>query len=97
VQVATNPHAWIVDSGARVYSVSKAGFLHLRNGKERDVLDSFIIDRIRRERERARESAYVPLRIEPPPPPSRLPDDERDRSERESPAERGSVVIDFQL
>jgi hypothetical protein len=57
------------------------------------MLDSFIIERIRREREREREGARVPLRIEPPPPPVRRPPEEEPEREQE----RGSVVIDFQL
>ena len=57
------------------------------------MLDSFIIDRIRREREREREIGQIPLRIERPP--SRPPPDERPEPEVELP--RGSVVIDFQL
>lgn len=55
------------------------------------MLDAFIIERIRREREREKErrdSGFVPLRIEPPPPPPYAPVDER-------PEERGSVIIDF--
>lgn len=61
------------------------------------MLDAFIIERIRqdRERERQRESARQPLRIErgPPPPPEADP-----RRDRDEPAEkRGSTVIDFQL
>lgn len=61
------------------------------------MLDAFIIERIRqdRERERQRESARQPLRIERGPPPS--PDVEP-RREREDPADkRGSTVIDFRL
>lgn len=61
------------------------------------MLDAFIIERIRqdRERERQRESARQPLRIERGPPP--MPDADH-RREREEPADkRGSTIIDFQL
>jgi hypothetical protein len=58
------------------------------------VLDAYIIDRIRRERDRDREEgAFVPLRIEPPPRAATPPPQE----EREQENERGSVVIDFTL
>jgi hypothetical protein len=60
------------------------------------MLDAYIIERIRRERERERnDGAFVPLHIEPPreerPP---LPDERDDRPKDE---ERGSVIIDFSL
>lgn len=59
------------------------------------MLDAYIIDRIRRERERARrDGAQVPLYIEPPRPDRRPPAD--DEPEVEKP-ERGSVVIDFHV
>jgi hypothetical protein len=71
-------------------------YLHLRRCL---VLDAYIIDRIRRERDRDREEgAFVPLRIEPPGPrsphtaPAEAPRDERDDEN-----ERGSVVVDFTL
>lgn len=59
------------------------------------MLDAFIIERIRREREREkerRENGFVPLRIEPPP-------TQRDApiTRDEAPEERGSVVIDFSI
>jgi hypothetical protein len=67
------------------------------------MLDAYIIDRIRRERE-SRERAQVPLRIEipmPPMPSHRRPNDEtldndarEDRDDRE---ERGIAIIDFTL
>jgi len=60
------------------------------------MLDSFIIERIRRERERAQQSDYQPLRIERrPPPPPRARQEERE-DHRDAP-ERGSTVIDFRL
>ena len=60
------------------------------------MLDAYIIDRIRRERDRDREEgAFVPLRIEPPPTaPTRVPPPEARRDDEN---ERGSVVIDFTL
>jgi hypothetical protein len=59
------------------------------------MLDAYIIDRIRRERDREREEgSLIPLRIEPPPisPPRASPAEERQPS-----SDRGSVVIDFTL
>ena len=57
------------------------------------MLDAFIIERIRREREQERrENDFVPLRIEPPPTPRDAP-----ATREESPEERGSVVIDFSI
>ena len=61
------------------------------------MLDAYIIDRIRKEREaREQEDRRIPLHIEnhverPPDKP-----DHRD-GDRESPDERGSVIIDFQV
>lgn len=57
------------------------------------MLDTFIIDRIRRERERERGSRQVPLRIETPrPPPPRPTADDSVTKEK-----RGSVEIDFTI
>jgi hypothetical protein len=56
------------------------------------MLDSFIIQRIRQERE-SRESARIPLRIENDLP--RRPTPERD-PEEEKP-ERGVAIIDFTI
>lgn len=59
------------------------------------MLDAYIIDRIRRERERGRrDGALVPLHIEPPRPDPRPR--RRDEREEDQP-ERGSTVIDFQV
>jgi hypothetical protein len=62
------------------------------------MLDAYIIERIRRERERARagRESQVPLHIDD------LTRDPRDRRERVGPVEgddarRGSVVIDYTL
>jgi len=58
------------------------------------MLDAYIIDRIRRERERARrDGAQLPLHIEPPRPDRRPAADEKP----EDRPERGSVVIDFHV
>jgi len=56
------------------------------------MLDTYIIDRIRRERE-PRESVRVPLRIGEPSPhyPPREPEDRHKRSER------GVAIIDFTI
>lgn len=56
------------------------------------MLDAFIIDRIRRDRERARREERVPLRPERPMPPP--PERERPRDDR---PDTGSVEIDFHL
>ena len=54
------------------------------------MLDAYIIDRIRRERERhERESGRLPLRIEVPEPP---PEPVLEKGRKE---ERGTVVIDY--
>lgn len=57
------------------------------------MLDAYIIERIRRERERSRKEPFVPLHIED----TRrrpAPDERQDDSQE---PKRGSVVIDFQL
>ena len=60
------------------------------------MLDAYIIDRIRREREQSERTRQVPLHIEPPLEPLPRPEDNaHDRDDRGS--ERGSVVIDYQL
>lgn len=64
------------------------------------MLDAYIIDRIRRERDREREEgSFVPLRIEPPPPfpPRTAPAEPPPADERDQENERGSVIIDFSL
>jgi hypothetical protein len=56
------------------------------------MLDAYIIERIRRERERAQQDgAFVPLHIERHP-----PTDPRRPDEKQEP-ERGSTVIDFSV
>jgi hypothetical protein len=61
------------------------------------MLDAYIIDRIRRERERARQKDYgVPLHIEPPRGPD-LPDEPFERRREEEEPKRGSIVIDFSI
>lgn len=57
------------------------------------MLDSYIIDRIRREKEMNREQeALVPLRIH-------VPDERTDppKADRSDKSDRGSTDIDFQL
>lgn len=71
------------------------------------MLDAFIIDRIQRERERARkgeQDGRIPLHIEPPRPRDRDPetwrdeDGYKDHPTRDVPPQpRGSVIIDFQV
>lgn len=61
------------------------------------MLDAFIIERIRRERERQRDGAYAPLHIEPPMPPSEPPRPRREDTDDDRTPDRGSVIIDFQL
>ncbi len=55
------------------------------------MLDAYIIDRIRRERElEQREGAFIPLHIEVPQPPPLQPAEEVERE-----PERGAIIIDF--
>jgi hypothetical protein len=55
------------------------------------MLDLYIIDRIRQERERAkREGNRIPLRIERPEPPPPTA-----QTEEEEEQKRGAIVIDF--
>jgi len=61
------------------------------------MLDAYIIDRIRREREQDRDDR-IPLHIEPPPPPDPRADDDEsgdDADRNDGGGKRGSVVIDF--
>ena len=59
------------------------------------MLDAYIIDRIRRERDEARRQTQVPLHIERPPPEAPVPEGPRPSDDREP--DRGSIVIDFHL
>lgn len=60
---------------------------------EVNMLDAYIIERIRRERDTERQrGAVIPLHIEVP---RRQPEAKEDQREEEE--ERGSVVIDYQL
>ena len=70
--------------------------LDLRRGvnAESVMLDAYIIERIRRQREERREGDFVPLRIEVPQPPT--PEPARDEDEDEKP-DRGSIIIDFMV
>lgn len=59
------------------------------------MLDTYIIEQIRKQREQQRrDGGFLPLRIEVPqePPGRERPDMEDDRHERR---DRGSVIIDF--
>ena len=57
------------------------------------MLDAYIIERIRRERDAERnEGNFVPLRIEVPREPPPLAPDEKEPED-----ERGSIIIDFNL
>jgi hypothetical protein len=55
------------------------------------MLDAYIIDRIRRERDdEKRDGIFVPIRIEVPRPSPAAEDDDREQ-------ERGTIIIDFNL
>lgn len=57
------------------------------------MLDAYIIDRIRRERERThRESARLPLHIERPEPPG-----PSEQTTDEDVPERGSAIVDYRV
>jgi hypothetical protein len=58
------------------------------------MLDAYIIERIRRQREDRREGDFVPLRIEVPQPPLPVPDREKDEEDK---PDRGSIIIDFRI
>ena len=62
------------------------------------MLDAFIIDRIRRERQERqdRESQRYPIRIEAPRP-DREMDPRWDRREEEQQPERGVAIIDYSI
>jgi hypothetical protein len=70
--------------------------------EEGPMLDAFIIEKIRNERERARQQeGRLPLYIEPPPGPQAdpaEPDPAKRRPERgEDDGTRGSASVDFRL
>ncbi len=86
----------LLRGGDRVLVGASAGAMFsLRPDRGEPMLDAFIIDRIRREREREQreDGAFVPLRIDVPRP--QHPIDREEIEEEESP--RGSVVIDFHV
>lgn len=62
------------------------------------MLDAFIIEKIREDRER-RESGLQPLRIEVPrpAPPAWSEREEPDRKRKDEDADRGVVIIDFNI
>jgi hypothetical protein len=59
-----------------------------------EMLDNFIIERIRRERER-RESGRIPLRIEDANPLHRRPQPQKQKPDNHD--ERGVAIIDFTI
>ena len=73
--------------------VTDMGAMFILGTGEVMMLDSYIIDRIKRERQDIREhEKMVPLRIHVPETVPDLP-----KKEREEPTERGNSEIDFQL
>lgn len=60
------------------------------------MLDAFIIEKIREERER-RESGLQPLRIEVPRPPPGWADRDEPERKPDDPGDRGVVIIDFNI
>ena len=61
-----------------------------------EMLDSFIIERIRRERE-SRDGGRIPLRIEDSYPASLPLDPQKPREPQEEKPERGVAIIDFTI
>ena len=71
--------------------------LYSAQAQEIEMLDAFIIDKIRRERE-SRDSARVPLRIEVPRPHGQPLEDGRPVHQPEDEErERGVAIIDFTI
>lgn len=60
------------------------------------MLDAYIIEKIREERDR-RESGLHPLRIEVPRPPPPSWNEAEDRAEKDERPDRGVVIIDFNI
>ena len=63
---------------------------------ETEMLDAFIIDRIRQRQNRSRE-AQVPLRIEVPVPEPTDPRRDPRRDDERKDEERGVVIVDFTI
>jgi len=61
------------------------------------MLDAYIIDRIRREREQERKESGIPLRIERQPPPPPGPPDESTHDRPDDHGDVGGDVIDYRL
>lgn len=59
------------------------------------MLDAYIIERIRKQREERRDGASAPMRIEVPQEQPSAPAHQPDRDEDDS--DRGSVIIDFHV
>ena len=70
--------------------------LYSSQAQETVMLDAFIIDKIRRERE-SQDSARVPLRIEVPRPHGRPLEDGRPAQPDDEDRERGVAIIDFTI
>ena len=84
------------DSHAHVVIPGTGAILAVRTPEEHLMLDAFIIDRIRRERE-SRERGRVPLHIEVPRPEITREDHPVDIDPDEEVTERGIVIIDFTI
>jgi len=63
------------------------------------MLDTYIIDRIRRDRDHQRRDRRIPLHIEDRRPPGEHPSDGDPGATRREPRrdERGSTIIDYRL
>jgi len=73
--------------------VARGGFGRVEGfPQEQQVLDAYIIEKIKREQER-QESERIPLHIEPGRP--RRDRDDRARNERDRRPDRGVVIVDF--
>lgn len=64
--------------------------------QEIDMLDAFIIDKIRRERE-SQDSLRIPLHIDVPRPRGRNIEEGRPASSEDEDRERGVAIIDFTI
>ncbi len=60
------------------------------------MLDSYIIEQIKRERERS-DSAYVPLHVELPVPPPEYHDRKESSQDNEEETPRGVIIIDYNV
>ena len=60
------------------------------------MLDAFIIEKIRRDRESRSNQQQIPLHVEIPMEPSRR-DDPRARREEDEPNKRGVTIVDYSI